>query len=228
MNRQMGLKLIGNLLGFVVLAAATVLGSPIPVGSLMGSKNATLDGQVPLPHTAILNGDRLQVNEGLAMVTLNQGNRLVMGHNSEASFSRAEDGVTVALARGTMSIYHPQASRPFQVKIGDVSVAPAMGYRTIGEVAMNNGLLVVTAKDGTLKVERDGSTQEVSKGKTITIPLAATDNQRSYPQSKRHPKRLPITPEKAMLLGGSGAEAGSVAWGIVDSSGGPPASPSTP
>lgn len=57
-----------------------------------------------------------------------------------------------------------------RVKAGDIAVSPAgKGFKTLGEVAMVNGAVVVTAKEGTLRVEGAGRTTEVAKGKTIAI-----------------------------------------------------------
>ena len=57
------------------------------------------------------------------------------------------------------------------MKAGEVSVEPAAGYKTLGEVAMLGGSVVVTTKEGLLKVERGGATEQVAAGKTVTVPL---------------------------------------------------------
>lgn len=201
------------------LTVTMAIGGSMPVGALLGSRNATVDGQVPLPHTTLLSGDNLQVKDGLAMVTLEQGNRMMLGRETEASFLRDADAVTVSLKQGNLSLYHPQTSRTFRVRAGDVTVVPATGYRTLGEIAMANGLLAVTAKDGALQVEKAGTTQEVAKGKTITIAARTGSAPTPVPPGNRHLKRIP----KAFLYIGMGAGAGLVAWAIVAStSGGKP------
>jgi len=48
-------------------------------------------------------------------------------------------------------------------------VVPVSGFKTLGEVATLNGAVVVTAKDGTLRVDNNGQVINVAKGKTITI-----------------------------------------------------------
>ena len=112
----------------MALASTAAAGGPAVVGSLVGSRNATLDGHAPLPHTVLLSGDKLAVNDGLAMVTLERGNRMVMGQDSEASFLRDTHTLTVLMARGTLSLFHPPD---------------------------DSGLLVVvTSKDGSLKIKR--------------------------------------------------------------------------
>ena len=67
------------------------------VGSLVGSRSTTLDGQRPLPHTVLLSGDQLQVNDGLALVTLDRGNRMMLGGQAEASFLREAKILTVTI-----------------------------------------------------------------------------------------------------------------------------------
>lgn len=230
MARRTGMRLIALFVGLMGFGLAVALASPVAVGSLMGSKNARLDGQAALPHTALLSGDSLQVNDGLAMVTLDQGNRMILGSETEASFLREADAVSVSLTRGNLALYHPQASQLFRVKVGDVTVAPAKGVRTMGEVAMVDGLLVVTAKDGTLQVEKAGTTREVSKGKTITMATAAGSAPAPVPAGNEHLKHILTVSPTALLYLGVGAEVGATVWAVVDtsSSGGPAASPVAP
>ncbi|HZT71943.1 MAG TPA: hypothetical protein VFC10_19635 [Terriglobia bacterium] len=210
-----------------IVAAATTFGSPAPVGWLLGSRNATLDGQAALPHTAVLNGDNLQVSDGLAMLTLQQGNRMVAGRDTEASFLQEGQAVTVSLTRGTVSLYHPASSGAFQVKAGDVTVAPAGNGPALGEIAMVNGLVLVTAKDGALKVEKAGVAQEVSKGKTVTVQSSAAPE--PLPQGKRHMKHIFKLSPEALLILGLAAEAGGTAWAIeAATTSGKPASPVVP
>lgn len=196
----------------VLAGLIPALASPPVVGSLAGSTNATLDGQAPLPNTTVLSGDKLQVRDGLAMVTLDQGNRMVLGRGSDASFSRDDSGVTVALTRGNASLYHPAAGTAVHLKVGDVTVAPAQGFKTLGEVAMVNGLLLVTAKDGTLQVEKAGTTQEVSAGKTITVATQAARAPAPVPSGNSHIKTIWGTNE--LILVGAIA-AGVTATAIV-------------
>lgn len=206
----------------VTVATAGVM----PVGALIGSTNATVDGQATLPHTTLLSGDSLQVKNGMAMVTLDQGNRMVLGRQTEASFLRDAEAVTVSLKQGTLALYHPQAGSAFRVKAGNVTVAPAKGYQTMGEIAMADGSLVVMAKDGALEVENHGSTQEVSKGKTITITAPAGSAPVPVPPGRRHLKHIN---KKLLLYLAIGAAAGGVAWAVISSGGGQtPVSPVTP
>lgn len=128
---------------------------------------------------------------------------MLLGSNTDASFLEEADGVTVSMTRGNMSLYHPEASKGFRVKIGDVTVLPAKGYRTMGEVAMLNGLLQVTAKDGALQVEQSGKTKEVSKGKTITISTTADRAPTPVPPGKLHIKH--ILNHKGLIYLGAGA-----------------------
>lgn len=210
MTSKTRLSWILALVGIMGFAVATALASPAPVGSLMGSKNATLDGQAPLPNTVLLSGDNLRVNDGLAMVTLDQGNRMVLGSNTDASFLKEASGVTVSMTRGNMSLFHPEASKAFRVKVGDVTVMPTQGFRTMGEIAMVNGLLVVRAKDGALQVEKSGTTKKVIKGQTITIATTANRAPTPVPPGREHMKHVALT----TALIGIGATA--VTLGIIE------------
>ncbi len=157
------------------------------IGSVAGSRNATLSGQAMVPNTTVFSGDSLQVRNGVAVVAMDKGSRMVFGQQTEASFLRGENDVTVLLGHGNVSLYHPGASGALRVKAGDVTVQPASGYKTLGEVAMLNGAVQITAKQGSLNVEGQGRTQQVAEGKTVTVPMTtARAPMPSPPASNAH------------------------------------------
>lgn len=151
-------------------AAMPVFAGSAVIGSVAGSMNATIGGQALVPNTTIFSGDSLQVNDGVAVVAVDKSSRMVFGRETTASFLRDSNEVTVLLSRGSLTMYHPQEGGSVRVKVGDVSVVPAKGFKTLGEVAMLGGNIIVTAKEGSLRVEGSGSALDVAKGKTITIP----------------------------------------------------------
>ncbi len=201
---------------FILIAGlGPALAGPLPIGSIVGSQNAVLDGQQALPNTAVLSGDSLQVNNGVAMVALGQGSRMILGHNTNASFLQEAEGVTVAMTSGRMSLYQAAAGTGFRVKAGDVTVAPSQGYKTLGDVAMADGLLLVTARDGALQIEKNGTTKEVSAGKTITISTTADRAPTPVPPGNRHLKRILHISPAALLYLGIGAEIAGGATAII-------------
>lgn len=155
----------------VILALGVAPGSAASavVGSIAGGTNATIGGHALTPNTTLFSGDSLRVADGVAVVAMGMGSRMVFGRETEARFERGTDEVTVTLGQGTVATYHPEAGIPIRVKVGDVSVLAGKGYKSLGEVAMINGTVVVTAKDGMLKVEGPGRSMELAKGKTIAI-----------------------------------------------------------
>jgi len=162
----------------MVLAAALAVSLPMfagsaIVGSVAGSMNATLGGQALVPNTTVFSGDSLQVKDGAAVVAVGPASRLVFGRETVASFLREAGEVTVLLGQGNVSMYQGQAGVGLRVKVGTVSVVPSTGFKTLGEVAMVNGAVVVTAKEGKLRVEGNGPAVDVAKGKTITVNAKA-------------------------------------------------------
>ena len=169
-NARLTLCLI--FLGLVVTAPA-FCGSAV-IGSVAGSMNATVGGQTLLPNTTLFSGDSLQVKEGVAVIAVGNTSRMVFGHNTLASFQRESNEVTVLLDQGDVSLFNAESSMPVRVKVGNVSVVPLAGIKTLGEVAMVNGTAVITAKEGSLRVEGDGPAINVIKGKTITVNTKAS------------------------------------------------------
>jgi len=167
-HRMVRLSLCLVVLGLI--AAVPVFAGSAPVGSVAGSTNATVGGQPLFPNTILFSGDSLQVKDGLAVVALGSSSRMVFGQNTVASFLKDSNEVTVLLGQGSVSVFHDASGVPVRMKIGDVTVVPVSGFRTLGEVATLNGAVVVTAKDGSLRVdEGNGRVVNVAKGKTFTV-----------------------------------------------------------
>jgi hypothetical protein len=157
----------------VVVGASSAFAGSAVIGSVAGSMNATISGQALVPNTTIFSGDSLQVKDGAAVVAVGSGSRLVFGRETEASFLRDANEVTVLLGQGNVSLYRAAEGTGLRVKVGEVSILPAAGYKTLGEVALLGGTIVVTAKEGKLRVEGNGPAVEVVKGKTITLARPA-------------------------------------------------------
>jgi hypothetical protein len=171
-NTVLRLTLFALLMGAVATVPA-MAGSAV-IGSVAGSMNATVGGQSLLPNTTIFSGDSLQVRDGVAVIAVGNNSRVIFGRDTVASFLRDSNEVTVVLSQGNVSMLHPTDGAAIRVKAGNVSITPAPGFKTLGEVAMLNGSIVVTAKDGALKVEDHGATKNVTKGQTIVLtPMTA-------------------------------------------------------
>jgi phosphohistidine swiveling domain-containing protein len=162
-------RMVLTVVAAVLLTVAPMLAGSAVIGSVAGSTNATIDGQALMPKTTVFSGDSLQVKDGAAVVALGSQSRLVFGRETAASFLRDGREVTVLLGRGNVSLYQGQAGMSLRVKVGTVTVTPTGEYKTLGEVAMLNGAVVVTAKEGKLRVESNGTAQEIAKGKTVTV-----------------------------------------------------------
>lgn len=150
------------------MVAPVYAGSAV-IGSVAGSLNATVGGQALVANTVIFSGDSLAVKDGAAVIALDNGNRMAFGRDTEASFLRDTKAVEVLLGRGDVSMYQANNRSGLLVKAGDYEIAPAAAYKTLGEVAMLNGLVTVTSKEGTLKVTGAGQAIEVAQGKTVTL-----------------------------------------------------------
>ncbi|HEV2493840.1 MAG TPA: hypothetical protein VG204_12310 [Terriglobia bacterium] len=195
-----------TLLFIVLLGLASVpafAGSAV-IGSVAGSMNSTVAGQPVLPNSVVFSGDTLKVNDGATVIALNNGSRLVFGRETEASFLRDSSNVTVLLGQGNVSVFDPDSSAGLQVKASDLSIVPAKGFKTLGEVAMSNGAVTVAVKEGSLRVEGNGAPVEVTKGQVITI----------HPKTSRAPQA-----GGAQSMGGSNTDvildAAGVAAGAI-------------
>jgi hypothetical protein len=198
-----------------ILSVVPMLGASAVVGSVAGGTNATIGGQVLVPNTTLFSGDSLRVRDGAAVVAMGMGSRMVFGRETEASFERGADEVTVTLGQGNVSMYHPENGMAMRVKIGEVSVLAEKGYKTLGEVAMVNGTVVVTAKDGMLRVQGPERTMEVTKGKTIAITPKTAGTPQPDQTAGAGAAASHLTTGQWLSIAGIGASGGSVATGVV-------------
>jgi len=158
-------------LSFVMVAAIPAFAGSSVVGSVAGSINATIAGQPVLVGSTVFSGDSLKVKDGAAVVTLDRGSRAVFGRNSEVSFSRDAQSVTAHLSAGSVSIFQPGEERNgMRVKFDNVTIGPAGGYKTLGEVAMLGDTVVVRTKEGMMSVNfANGTTTEVPAGEVLRL-----------------------------------------------------------
>lgn len=167
MMTKMRVTLFLLLLGIV--SAAPIFAGSAALGTVAGSLNASVSGQALLPNSTVFNGDQLQVKDGAAVIALANGSRMTLGSETQAQFFKQSDGVAVDLAKGNVSMYHPAKGSNLAVNVQKWSITPGQGYKSVGEVAMLNGAVIVTAKEGSLHVQGNGRALDVAQGKTITL-----------------------------------------------------------
>jgi hypothetical protein len=154
---------------FEMLTPPHALGGSAAIGTIAGGLDTTMGGEAVQPNTLVFGGDTLRVAEGAAVVAMNTGSRVVLGQRTAASFLRVPGEVVVLLEQGNVSLYHPGSAEPLRLRLGALSVGPARGFDTFGDVAVLHDVAVVTAKEGILRLERNGSAVEVRKGQTVTV-----------------------------------------------------------
>jgi len=174
--------------------------------------NATVGGVALRPNTTLFSGDSVQVKDGVAIVAVGKTSRVVFGRETIASFLRDTNEVTILLGQGNVSVFHPDDSVTLRVKVGDVSVTPEAGFKTLGDVAMLSDALVISAKEGTLLVNNGEQTVRVAKGKTITFTAKSARAPQNTGGGTPAPGGLGgisgTTIVQAASLGGTGASVG--------------------
>lgn len=158
---------------FRMLTPPAAFGGSAAIGTVAGSLDATMAGEAIQPDTVVFSGDTVRVAEGAAVVAMNTGSRVVLGQRTAASFLKRDDEVVVILEQGNVSMYHPGSAGPLRLRLGALSVAPAKGFNVRGDVAMLEGMAVVTVKEGVLRLEKEGSAVEIRRGHTLAVPTKA-------------------------------------------------------
>lgn len=199
-RKHISFRIAAVLFVLSIVAAVPAFAGSVVIGSAVAGSNALIGDQTLIPGTTIISGDKLQVANGAAIVTMGTGSRMVFGRDTVASFDREADGISATLAKGSVSVYHSAADKSaLRTKVGDGVVTPVSGFVTVGEIAMIGNNLVVSTKEGEMKLEGGGKSLIVPKGKSVTI----------VPKSAR-------TPDAA---GGGGHDKTSIAAGIAAAAG---------
>ena len=174
-RRSVLISLIVALAGSAgILTVPLHAGGAAAIGLVARSVGATNAGQQVRSNTALFDGDSFRVrDDGIAVVQLKNGSRVVLGRQTVASFTQEPNSVTVRLEEGNVSLFHPLRGQALKVKAGDVLVEPASGYPTLGEVALLDGVLSVRAQDGRLRLKGRGLALEATKGKPIILTKTA-------------------------------------------------------
>ena len=170
----MGIRRATRLI-MVVLLSCSITRLPLTAGSMIvGSaiegSNARLAQQELRPGATILNGDSLRVEDGTALVSLEDGSRITLGGNTIVSFQTGSHGVTTVVDHGTLDFVHPgKVDSGMRLQMADVYVVPGSGFETLGEIAQRGETLVVMTRQGSLRVEGGGKSVEVPEGMMITL-----------------------------------------------------------
>jgi len=205
------------------LASIPALGDSNVVGAVVAAKNASVGGVALMPGHTIFSGDDLRVEYGMTLVTMGKGSRMVFGRDTVASFERNSSEVTALLERGSVSVYHPMDDlMPLRLEVGNLSIVPAEGFGTLGEVAVAGEGVVIKTAQGLLRVEADGTGQafQVAKGETVKfVPnlnkTAAAPQQQGGAQPHRRRKRggvfwIPVGAAAAVAVVASVAPGGGL------------------
>jgi|GEM_PF-5568170 len=149
---------------------STAMAASAVVGVAVAVSNSSIDGAALESGRTIVSGDDLRVQEGTALVVIGSGSHMLFGPDTSASFERISDEVTAVVSRGNVTLYQPRSEAVrLRVKVDDLLLQPAAGDETLGDVAVSDGGLYVTTKQGTLRLEEGGSTMDLPKGKWIRL-----------------------------------------------------------
>lgn len=162
----------------LVVVLATMLpvsafGGSTVIGSVAGDGSATLGGVAILANTTLYSGDTLQVQDGMAFVSTDRSGSLTFGQDTQVSFLRSSDQVTVVLAMGSVRMQHLAESGPLSIAAGDLVIVPSQGVLTEARFARQGHTLVVTTTEGVCRVIARGRTVEVGQGKTAALRISA-------------------------------------------------------
>jgi len=75
----------------------------------------------------------------------------------------------VTLNQGNVTAYYFPEGTPLRVEAGEILITAASGLKAVGEIAIVDGSIVITAKEGSLQVDNLGALQILPQGQTTVI-----------------------------------------------------------
>ena len=146
------------------------------IGVVTQSSQASMGGSPVLRGQTVLDGDRLLVGDGAAVILLAGTTRVILRRDTEVWFQRDPDGAAVALlARGDLSFSHDGDNPEILIRTGNVTIRPANRLRTQGVVTILDGALTIAAASGSVRVEGVGQPLEVAEGKALHLESSEGD-----------------------------------------------------
>jgi hypothetical protein len=157
-------------ISLLVITAGWAPSSSDVVGAVVGSRNASVKGGSVRTGQTIVSGDDLRVGNGGAEVSVAGGSRILIGGNSVTRFQKSNDAVTTEITEGSVKMFY--GGKPGiipRLNSGNVWIAPKPGLRSLGKVAVTEQGMLISALEGSLRVEGAGSSIEVPAGNEILL-----------------------------------------------------------
>ena len=173
---------------------------------LTAAGHATVNGSDSPSSSAVFNGDVVATAVDAAATIDSEGSMVLVMPNSSVQFK----GNSVDMGNGDVVV---TTTKAMGVKVGRFTITPAAGQTAKFEVSHAAGMVVISARQGSLNISDGKSTQVLQEGQQTTRSdseqLAAKDQTPASGTSAVH-----MSKTTAVLLGGAIA-AGGAATAIV-------------
>ncbi len=127
-----------TLSALLLLPAITLAAGSAPLGTLRCEGTVYVESAKAPSETVLFSGDRVATADGRATLNLSQSTRVVLERGSSAALVRSEEGLTVGLEKGQLTLgTSPQT--PVRVETSGLTLAPTGKYPSLAEVAMLSG-----------------------------------------------------------------------------------------
>ncbi len=159
----------------VFLAAVTCqAGNALPLGSLASSGTVRVSGVSVPSGTVVFAGDTIEAEQSSAVVTLREGDSVVLGVNASVRVSQAENGRAIELLRGMSRVQ--LHSRDVRLVASNWTLQPDLrtGRATADVVRTSEGTVSLNVRDGALVARNSaGKRVLVASGRPALLPAAA-------------------------------------------------------
>jgi len=140
------------------------------IGVVTESSQASIGGSPVLRGQTVLDGDRMLVGDGAAVILLADTTKVIVRGDTEVSFERDRDGAALArLSRGDVSFSHDGDNPEIRVQTGNITVRPSTHLHTQGIVTIRDGALTIAAASGSVRVEGLGQPIDIPEGKAARL-----------------------------------------------------------
>ena len=166
--------LVAILVASLVDAPSLATAADKPLGSIVLAHSALLGNLEAVPGADVYPGDTLLTHsDGLMRLKMGE-NQLYLAQGTTVTLSPQEKGLRAALESGTAGF--SAVGEQVEIETAVATVHAAGNERTFGQVTLTGpNQMVVTAYQGDLAVESEGSGQTIKAGQTYQVTLVADD-----------------------------------------------------
>lgn len=158
-------------LGLAALAAASLHGQSSPViGIVLSTRNGQVGNVPATPGVSVFSGDRLRTPKDSGLIVQGGKFQFWFHENTSATLTARSQGVALELEGGSASFSALEPAQTLEIFVSDIRIEPDSAHALHGYITIQNPCeIIVTSKQGVLKVVRGKQIKQVLEGSSVLL-----------------------------------------------------------